>query len=138
MRRELNRALSLRMQLQKTFHAARAPSRLLALMKRDPARFDLRLKPVFQGTRNVQVHAHKVHIVQSLIVMEPSFFAHIRIFVFCCYAEHYDAPMMMVFENLVELFDGPYCDDLVGFVRLGGCLGVVMAVCFGQGECVRY
>jgi hypothetical protein len=69
--------------------------------------------------------------------MEPSFFAHVRIFVVRCHAEHYDAPVVMVVEDLVEFFDGLDGDDFVGFEGLW-CLGIVMTVRFGQGEGARY
>ena len=125
------------MQLHKPFHPARAPSRLFALVKRDPTGFDLRLQPFFQGWRNVQVHANEMNIVQPLVVVIPSLLTHIWIFVVRCYAEDYDAPVVMVVEDLLELFDRCYRDDFVGFEGFWRFFRVV-TVSFRQCESICY
>ncbi|KAH8759266.1 hypothetical protein BGZ57DRAFT_906655 [Hyaloscypha finlandica] len=78
-----------------------------------------------------------MNIVQPLVVVIPSLLTHIWIFVVRCYAEHHNAPVVMVFEDLLELFDRCYRDDFVGFEGFWRLFRVV-TVSFCQGESICY
>ena len=127
------------MQLHKSFHPTRAPSRHLPFVKRDPARSGLRLKLFLQGFRNIQIHPHEMNIVQSFIVVIPSLLTHFRIFVARCHAEDHDMLVEIVIEYLLKCFYCRYRDD---FMRLEGSRSVrdrgVVAVRFGCGDGICY